>query len=160
MEKQEFYTIRYYKIAKIGTLIVSIPYAIIIILNLTIESNFFSIGTIVMSIINFLWFAFISLIKEPYVIVKDNEFFAPFYLWYKGYEFDYADMMTIESIPLEAIDRIEFSDVKVKKRNKEKKMVKIHMKDELIICVEVDIFKDDDISKIREILMRSYINAV
>lgn len=161
METHDFYTKTYYKTAKIGSLILLTLNIISIILTLFIKSDFFTILSMVIIIIHVFWLAFVSLLKEPYITIKDNEVFAPFYLWYKGYEFDNSDIMWLESIPLEEIESVEYCHINIKKKSKEKKKIaKILMKDELIICVEIDIFRDSDIEKIKDFLECSHINTI
>ncbi|MFA7423372.1 MAG: hypothetical protein WCZ00_06505 [Acholeplasmataceae bacterium] len=157
MKENKFYTKRYYRIAKIGAIIILIFNIINLILLFVYKSDISVIIGSVLVVSQILFSALIDLLKEPFLLIKEEKLFARFYLWYEGFEFDQKDIMTIDSIPIDRIDYIEFFHVRTKKYDKKKKMMKIKMVDDLIVSIEIDTLKEDDVTKLKDVLRKAYV---
>ena len=44
-----------------------------------------------------------------------------------------------------------------KKYDKKKKMMKIKMVDDLIVSIEIDTLKEDDVTKLKDVLRKAYV---
>src|SRR5690554_3383116 len=130
MKDNKFYTKRYYRIAKIGAIIILIFNIINLALLFVYKSDISVIIGSVLIVSQILFSALIDLLKEPFLLIKEEKLFARFYLWYEGFEFDQKDIMTIDSILIDRIDYIEFFHVNTKKYDKKRKMMKIKMVDD------------------------------
>ena len=108
MKENKFYTKRYYRTAKIGAIIILIFNIINLALLFVYKSDISVIIGSVLIVSQILFSALIDLLKEPFLLIKEEKLFARFYLWYEGFEFDQKDIMTIDSIPIDRIDYIEF----------------------------------------------------
>ena len=157
MKENKFYTKRYYRTAKIGAIIILIFNIINLILLFVYKSDISVIVGSVLVVSQILFSALIDLLKEPFLLIKEEKLFARFYLWYEGFEFDQKDIMTIDSIPIDRIDYIEFFHVRTKKYDKKRKMMKIKMVDDLIVSIEIDTLKEDDVTKLKDILRKAYV---